>query len=178
MRKLLISKGTRKPINRNIKHLLLAFFLHGKRKIQNTFIFHVDCAYDLEGVDQDDWNKLFGLGFYPYPAHKAAVMVAWRYNKTTKLIELTHYINDPKKGRTYLKTPLMCIALETPVIITIKKKGDFIYFYFFSQEKECLIIYQHSNFWSFFNYPLGVYFGGNKKAPQDIHISVSSFPQI
>lgn len=57
--------------------------------------FTADSAYDLEGADQHDWNKLAGLTFTPLEPNRNAAMVVWRLNNTTDpFYEVGPFFND------------------------------------------------------------------------------------
>jgi hypothetical protein len=61
-----------------------------------TGTFTTNSAYDLQDVDQFDWNKFTGITFTPLEPDRNAAMVGWRYNLSTQEFEIGPYYNVDK----------------------------------------------------------------------------------
>jgi hypothetical protein len=61
-----------------------------------TGTFTTNSAYDLQDVDQFDWNKFTGITFTPLEPDRNAAMVGWRYNLRTQEFEIGPYYNVDK----------------------------------------------------------------------------------
>ncbi|MEX0581502.1 MAG: hypothetical protein WD228_10430 [Mycobacterium sp.] len=61
-----------------------------------TGTFITNSAYDLQDVDQFDWNKFTGITFTPLEPDRNAAMVGWRYNLSTQEFEVGPYYNVDK----------------------------------------------------------------------------------
>ena len=62
-----------------------------------TGTFTTNSAYDLQDVDQYDWNKFTGIAFTPLEPDRNSAMVGWRYNLTTQEFEIAPFYNVDKK---------------------------------------------------------------------------------
>lgn len=142
-------------------------FLNVTKKITKYITFTESCKYDLKGDDQLDWNKLFGVGFFP-DHQKNSFRFVWRYNVLFGEIELGvySYINGELESHA---TSLIPIGQKTKM--TIRYKDGFVFY----EVGERLISYTtvRADRWPLIGYKLGPYFGGNKKAPQTIKINMS-----
>ncbi|WP_232793737.1 hypothetical protein [Siphonobacter sp. SORGH_AS_0500] len=66
------------------------------REVSATVTFDSSCIYDLQSVDQNDWNKVIGLGFVgsknqslgSAPHQVDGARVGWRWNPETQKIDL------------------------------------------------------------------------------------------
>ena len=67
------------------------------QKVAWNYVFQENCDYDLKDNDQKDWNKLTGLYFNLFNTRAETVMVGWRYNTKTDLIELNAYYHIKRK---------------------------------------------------------------------------------
>lgn len=67
-----------------------AFFV---KNVTGTAMFTEKSIYDLQSVDQYDWNKLTGISFNFFRPDKNALMVAWRYNVADNDFEIAPYYN-------------------------------------------------------------------------------------
>ena len=63
------------------------------KRVAGTATFTENSVYDLQTVDQYDWNKLTGISFTLLRPDTDAIMVAWRYNVTTQMFEVGPYYN-------------------------------------------------------------------------------------
>jgi hypothetical protein len=130
------------------------------------FMFTKSCLYDLKDEDQYDVNKLFGfsIGFH----HTTSFRFGWRADLKTNTIEIVAY--------EYHDT----IRQETMHVcnVEIDKWHEFALYYFPDVQKTWYLVDNFpilSNYFklkknSGLGYRLGLYFGGNEKAPQDILI--------
>ena len=75
------------------KHAARPYWINYKKRKRFgiQFVFTDYAAYELPGVDQQDWNKLCGLSFCPFTNHQNSVMVSWRWNPEDDLFELGFY---------------------------------------------------------------------------------------
>lgn len=66
----------------------------GECNINASAYFTENSVYNLNSVDQLDWNKLdgFKLDYNGVPNH--AAMVAWRYNVIDSIFEIAPYFNN------------------------------------------------------------------------------------
>jgi len=152
-----------------------------KRVLTVEFEFGKDALFD-PGNDKDlqhDWNKLPGISLgYPWTKkNKNAIMVGWR-PKDGEFLECTFYINRdfdhnaPDHPRIDLRPGERAGYAIWPtsksewraVFYAINEKGQF------TSMSEQLRIKHRS---SFLMAPIGLWFGGNKTAPQDMSIYVN-----
>lgn len=62
-----------------------------------TGTFTTNSAYDLQDVDQYDWNKFTGIAFTPLEPDRNSAMVGWRFNLNTQEFEIAPFYNVDKK---------------------------------------------------------------------------------
>ncbi|TPG33553.1 hypothetical protein EAH80_14815 [Mycobacterium hodleri] len=67
-----------------------AFFV---KNVTGSAMFTEKSIYDLQSVDQYDWNKLTGISFNFLRPDQNALMVAWRYNVNDNDFEIAPYYN-------------------------------------------------------------------------------------
>ena len=53
-----------------------------------TIKFNGDCRYHIDGEDQWDWSKLYGVFFGLRGIHHDSIRFGWRYNPNTQKIEI------------------------------------------------------------------------------------------
>lgn len=136
---------------------------------KKSFKFTNSCKYNLKTKDQMDWNKLYGVSFGIFGIHKNSARFTWRYNLTTEKIEIgaywyshgyrNHYkicdieINDIVNFKlTFLHDSITFTVLDDLVPI-----GKYV-------------LYFDENILKKQKYECGIYFGGNRRAPQTITI--------
>jgi len=149
--------------------LPLSFGIYfGKKVMSRKVTFHEDCRYDLQGEDQKDWNKLFGIG-YLWSIHKDSARFGWRYNKDKDRIELSAYAYvNGERIMEYIGD--VEIGIEAELSLTIF--SDSYNFYFEQQEYSDLVtIHKASN--KFISYKCGLYFGGNQTAPHAMSVTIN-----
>lgn len=161
----------------------------GTTVVKRKVCFSFSCKYSLDGNDQRDTNKLFGRGFahfwrlmwicisWPVFAllnrnrhHDDSARFGWRYDVAKKKFILAAYCYVNKKR--IIKD--LCDAVATYwYTCTIMVLSDCYSFYVQDENGEALASYtvQRTNKkkWSF---PLGIYFGGNQPAPNDMTIEM------
>jgi hypothetical protein len=140
-----------------------------KRDITYDVTFFDSCKYNLNSDDQYDTNKLFGIGYFPHH-HSNSARYGWRYNPLTDLIELMAYCYD-NGIRTITK--ICDCKVNEPYRLSIQIEAGR---YVFIVGRGSMFIAQFpvpksKNFK--FGYKLGVYFGGNMTAPNDMAVMLN-----
>ncbi len=140
----------------------------GQNFISYQLTFTESCRYDLGTDDQQDWNKLFGVGF-GLNHHKNSVRFGWRYNPVTCLIEIASYwYRDGERG----SLQLVPVPIGSANIFSISiQPGDKVVF---MQNGKPLDIIRMTTTKSP-GFRLHPYFGGNRKAPHKITILKEKF---
>jgi len=140
-------------------------------KKRKSFEFTMSCIYDLKDDDQHDVNKLYGfsVGFH----HKNSFRFGWRPNADLTKIEIVGY-----EYRNGVRTPTLPIC-EVDVYKSYTFQIRYVPGFSVIQYSVCdddngligiaqsQIQLKHKYNWG---YKLGLYFGGNEKAPHDIII--------
>jgi hypothetical protein len=146
----------------------------GRTFVSKVVEFNDSCRYDLGDNDQDDWNKLFGFS-YGYH-HKNSLRVGWRYNKETSKIELGHY-HYIHGERVYSKA---CdIDVNKEYIISLALLQD-VETYFNVNAIQILVdgVIAGDGYYTdlkpSWGYKLGLYFGGNRVAPNKIQVKIKN----
>lgn len=131
------------------------------------FMFTRSCLFDLHDEDQHDVNKLFGFSI-GHHQKGSSFRFGWRPILKNETIEIVAY--EYHDGVRQATMPLCEIK--------INRWHEFILSYNPQKEKTYYFIDKKS--YSFdtgflkkksgLGYTLGIYFGGNEKAPQDITI--------
>ena len=133
--------------------------------MKRAFMFNESCLYDLKDVDQFDVNKLFGfsIGYH----HKTSFRFGWRADLKTRTIEIVAYEYHDNVRQTTM--PICKIELNTWVYFELNYSPEGQTEYVVIDNKEIVLkntvnIIKNSGL----GYTLGLYFGGNEVAPQDI----------
>ncbi|MBR6774572.1 MAG: hypothetical protein IKM23_02510 [Bacteroidales bacterium] len=165
MKKQTIRKGFHRPFQL-IPPCLKFFSVRKDFYIRRTFFFTKSCRYMLDGGDQMDWNKLFGFCYGVKGIHVNSVRFAWRYSASRDMIEIATYCYKNSK-RIYKIVGTVCIG--KPVTLSIRRcvdiEDDVIFFLCGFNVVDRIIIESDK-----FVFGCGLYFGGNRRAPQDIII--------
>lgn len=132
--------------------------------------FGYGCNYTLPGEDQLDTNKLFGIGYF-FNHHKESARFGWYYYEGKIHINAYLYINGKR-------------IIDELCILPIGHKGDLSLiiensFYTFKVNihgngivlAEKSYPFTHKKKWSYY---LGIYFGGNRPAPQTMNIEITN----
>jgi hypothetical protein len=131
--------------------------------------FDESCRYDLQSDDQFDTNKLCGIGYLP-GHHKDSARFGWVYDRETGLIVINAYcyIN----GRRDIQSICFCIVgNQYHMSIDILNSQYCFRVYDNEGQQKGMIMVKHCQNKKF-KYRLGVYFGGNQKAPHEIKIEL------
>lgn len=152
-----------------------------KIKEKKEIVFTESTIYDI-GKDQSDINKLFGFG-YGLHHHIQSDRIGWRYNPTKKEIELFLYSYEHIDGLTYRQKTYIC-SVNINDVLTIElrsvEKDGYRNVYVNVNNKTQLTqknistIIKHEH--TMFGYKLGLYFGGNQKAPHKMKIKIKKVP--
>jgi hypothetical protein len=144
----------------------------GKHSIRKTVVFDASCRYHLNGIDQLDINKLFGIGFLVGGHHKDSARFGWRWDVEVGAVEIFAYCYvSGKRAYEHLGYAAIGKKYSMGIIIT---DDEYLF------DIDCIddptnyfsvvtIPFRHNKWLS---YPLGVFFGGNQTAPHDIKISM------
>lgn len=140
------------------------------REISATVTFDSTCIYDI-GPDQDDWNKVIGLGFVgakdqplgAAPHQIDGVRVGWRWSTRLKRIELGAYAYV-EGNRIDFKVADVLINQPTKLIIKIDYDRKL-----YQVMGGPPIAFTHDKT---FAYKTGLYFGGNQVAPHQIRVKI------
>ena len=151
--------------------------LFSPTEVSATVTFDSSCIYPvgtgLGQIDDQDWNKVIGLGFVGSknqditvgtPPHQIdGARVGWRWNPTRGRIDLGAYVYVDGK-RTDFKVAET--ALNTPTRLTIKIDYDRKLYQVLGGKP---IPFTHNKT---FGYKTGLYFGGNQPAPHRIRVKI------
>lgn len=129
-------------------------------------MFTDSCFFDLKDEDQHDVNKLFGfsIGYH----HRTSFRFGWRPILEEGKIEIVAY-----EYHDNVRQPTMSICKIHPnkwyefIIIYNRPKARS---YYFVEDEGFTNLVRLKGRKSGLGYTLGIYFGGNEKAPQDIII--------
>jgi hypothetical protein len=130
-------------------------------------MFTGSCLYDLKDEDQGDVNKLFGysLGLH----HNNSLRFGWRANIKNATIEIVAY---EYRLKVRYVTPICEVKLNEPYRFDIQYNGysQVTYTVYEDNGFQVMSIVNPLQLQRKYNigYTLGLYFGGNEKAPQDI----------
>lgn len=148
--------------------IVLYWFIHKKLMYTKMrVIFDESCLYELDGPDNHDINKLFGIGFGNHMRNSARF--GWTCNKD-RIVVHAYCHND---GKTESSSMLTCLPNEpVELSLTVSKKE----FNFFAQKRsgessEGSFLRKRS-FWDFIAYRLFPYFGGNQTAPHSMKMEI------
>ena len=135
-----------------------------------TFSFDPEtCAYDLGNEDQSDWNKLGGLCFGILGIHKDCFRFVWRYNLKIKKMEIAAgmYCNET---RTFNRITAINLGDELTCTLEVTRNNKNLTINFLcSNGKSYTSTYTIKRNPKLI-FSVGLYFGGNQKAPQKMII--------
>ncbi len=145
----------------------------GPDEVSATVTFDSTCIYDIGTADQDDWNKVIGIGFVGsknqdittgVPPHQVdGVRVGWRWSAKRGRIELGAYAYVDAK-RIDFKVAETGINVPTRLVIKIDYDRK-LYQVLGGQP----IPFTHNKT---FAYKTGLYFGGSYPAPHQIRVKI------
>lgn len=130
--------------------------------------FNQSAKYDI-GNDNNDVNKLFGIGYFPHH-HKESARFGWNYNQQENLIRIFAYcyvggirnIELLSETGIYNQLILMLDIIDKKYSFTVLNSGK-------SEIGGCDIPFSHDKR---IGYKLGCYFGGDRVAPHKIKIEI------
>lgn len=129
------------------------------------FMFTDSCLFDLKDEDQWDVNKLFGFSIGMH--HKTSFRFGWRPILKNGTIEIVGYeYHDNVRQKTM---PICEVKPNEWHNFTVSYNNKSNKSFYFVNDK-CITNNVKLVKKSGWGYTLGVYFGGNEKAPQDITI--------
>lgn len=139
--------------------------------IERDVVFDESAFYDL-GEDNEDVNKLFGLGYF-FNHHTDSARFGWNFNLQTNRIRLYAYCYV--NGERIIEKICEVLPHNKVRCIIYVYEGKYIFAvhdgyneWYQLGEKE--IPFTHNKKWS---YRLGCFFGGNNTAPHDIKIKIT-----
>lgn len=142
-------------------------------------VFDATCAYTLPGEDQRDFNKGGGVSLELFSNNRNALMWGWRYTPDLKTIELCQYVN--RKSKHEIGTGTDLVQLRVPIgqrcRVNLTYLEANLWQYTFEllnidrQPVQRIVTYATINTPSLV-YRLGLWFGGNRPAPQDMQVWV------
>lgn len=148
---------------------------HKKYAIRKRITFGYGCNYFLPGEDGADTNKLFGIGFL-WNHHFNSARFGWLHVGDNK-IQINAYIYDKGK-RTIEKLCDVPVGFVFEYHLIINPNFIPGYYTFRVKNPNTGMIlaerdfpFKHQQQWGF---PLGLFFGGNKPAPQKMIIEMKN----
>lgn len=140
-------------------------------EISAVVTFDSSCIYDLNSVDNQDWNKVIGLGFVgskdqdlgEAPHQVDGARVGWRWSPQRQRIELASYIYVGGQ-RSMFKVAET--AINQPTKLTIKIDYDRKVYQVLGGTP---VPFTHDKS---FAYKTGLYFGGDYPAPHKIRVKI------
>lgn len=132
--------------------------------------FDESCRYDLGNEDQFDTNKLVGIG-YLWHHHKNSARFGWRYWTDRKEIALSAYCYV--NGRRVIEQIALCqIGKEYRIRLHVLANSYYFEVYEAGASRPIgttFVDHYHSKK---LKYRLGVFFGGQAKAPHEMKIQI------
>lgn len=123
--------------------------------------FTESCKYKIDKEDQDDINKLFGIGFYPYHRHNS-VRFGWNYVAGEFMRIWAYWYLDGQRFMRYMGD--VPIGKTYTYIITPRANSHNLHVMGRGLSMTVPVPCNR------FSYLLGPYFGGNRFAPKDMEI--------
>lgn len=168
----LIKKGKRRP--KLIPDFVSLFFFFGKKTITKYYNFATGCDYNLGDVDQYDINKLFGFTFNTLPSitnmlapfHINSCRLGWRFINNKMEILPYEYINSER----IMRSPIAELDLNKWYEFEIVIDKTNVTYNIYDGDVVLVSYNTHIEKVSFFGHYMGLYFGGNEVAPNDIYI--------
>lgn len=132
--------------------------------------FTESCRYDLGNNDQLDTNKLCGIGFLP-GHHKESARFGWRYDTASGLIEVLAYCYI--KGQRVIEHIAFCeIGKNYRLELFSLVRSYHLTCCDLETHKPIYVVDINHGHKKKLSYRLGVFFGGNQKAPHEIKIEL------
>ena len=158
-----------KGFHRPFPFKIVGFTREEDHIIRRSFKFTESCRYNLYTEDQLDWNKLYGVSFGLFGIHKNSARFAWRYNLTNRKIEIgAYWYLDGYRSYYH-----MCdVEINDLVNFKITVLYDSVVFTVLDDLVPIAkyVLYTPETLLKKNKYRCGIYFGGNRRAPQRIEI--------
>jgi hypothetical protein len=149
------------PKNKRTDSRLPEFFFNAGH-LTYQVEFTPSCRYDI-GDDQSDINKLFGFGYFPFHRDNS-VRFGWRYNPVIDSIAIMAYWYDSgKRGIQHLRN----VSIGSLHEYSIQTMGD-AHLMKVDGLSHAIVYAKRTGLM----YLLHPYFGGNRPAPQTIHLKM------
>lgn len=162
-------------IKKNRHYSGLHFNLNYNKKImQREVVFSNNCKYIFDDVDRFDINKLFG--FSEGLHHKNSARFGWLYNPHNDMMELHAYVYAD--GVRDLKDTFICaVNFSVSLNLLIEAKEDHYLFTVIAGSFRNTYTKKmaRGKATKKYGYDLYPYFGGNKKAPHEMDISIHTY---
>lgn len=130
-------------------------------------IFDESCRYSLGLKDQYDWNKLFGWCYGIFGIHRNSIRVAWRYNDESEMIEVGLYMYVD--GFRFYPLRTLKLEIGKKYHMTLENNCDMVMLKVDGYPvEEILVAFPTEKR----TYTCGLYFGGNRRAPHTMTISM------
>jgi hypothetical protein len=167
-----------------------------RESVSKRICFTSSCKYELDNENREDWNKLFGIGYnesllsfiitpfrwliskikkkpFTPPHNIDSARIGWRHNWITDNVSVCAYCYV--RG-TRIEWLLCEMKYDKDYIVSLVVTGD--RYHFIITEADCNVSISRDTVRKFhhkkWGYPLGVYFGGNKVAPQTMKIKIEN----
>lgn len=131
--------------------------------------FGENCRYEFATPDQLDINKLIGVGYLPHH-HKNSARFGWRYWTGKDQIELLAYCY--RDGERVAQHIGYCEIGKRYRIELYISRYQYLFLLDDANGFPISQVEIHHQNKRRFKYRLGTYFGGNRTAPQDMHITI------
>ena len=131
------------------------------------FMFSRSCLFDLQDEDQHDVNKLFGFSI-GHHQKRSSFRFGWRPLLDEQLIEIVGY--EYHDGVRQPTIPVCKVSLNEWHKFTISYNNKSNKSFYFVDRDPPIMKDANLKKKSGLGYTLGVYFGGNERAPQNITI--------
>jgi hypothetical protein len=152
----MIKAGTHSPFR-------VPSLLWSPNRIRYDVTFTESCRYNI-GPEQDDINKLFGIGYFPHH-HDNSVRFGWRYRNDIDIIEIMAYwYKDGQRDFAYLCS--VEIGKQWRYDLTIGQSNQSMHVV--GKSVPYIVPVRPRRM----GYLLQPYFGGNMTAPHDIEIKM------
>jgi hypothetical protein len=139
-----------------------------KEHISRLVKFEDSCRYKFQDQDQEDVNKLFGIGYF-WSHHKESARFGWRYNPMIDKITLSAYCYVNSERIIWDLCSVKINEWYSLTIIIRENDYQFLVYANGMQIEHEIVTKQHKKK---FGYPLSVFFGGNNPAPHKMKIHI------
>jgi hypothetical protein len=162
-----IKKGNHYANGLNLK------FWYGKNQLRFKGVFDASCLYNLNSSDNYDINKLYGLTFGLFNDNYS-IRIGWNCGQQNGKIQLYAYFHTSgniEPSPVYLGE--VEVNRDFSIVIDLTRGIEGNIFIKLNLFKEIKINYNFTSVpnYGYYNHP---YFGGNKKAPHDMYITIKT----